>query len=122
MKNTKLLLVAALAGATSLAAFANDNEGTPVPTPFASTVSAAQVRAELDAYKANGVNTYAMRYNPVAGFASQRTRADVRAEYLASRDQVAAVTGEDSGSSWLARRAVRQAPTRLAGEPANAAR
>ena len=40
-------------------------------------------------------------YNPVA--ASSKTRAQVVGEYLASRDRVAAFTGEDSGSAYLAR-------------------
>lgn len=122
MKTTKLLLVAALAGATSVAALAQAQEGSPLPTPFASSVSAAQVRAELDAYRTKGVNTYSMRYNPVAAYRSQFTRAEVRAEYLASRDQVAALTGEDSGSAYLARAAGRPVPRRLAGQPANAAK
>lgn len=40
---------------------------------------------------------------------SLRTRAHVRAEYLRSRDVVAALTGEDSGSAYLMRAAARRA-------------
>lgn len=36
------------------------------------------------------------------------TRAQIVREYLASREQVAALTGEDSGSAWLTRAAARQ--------------
>lgn len=46
-----------------------------------------------------------------------RTRAEVRQEYIAAREQVAALTGEDSGSAFLARLAARRVavPTRHAG-------
>ena len=42
-----------------------------------------------------------------------RQRSDVRNEYIAQREQVAALTGEDSGSVYLTRQAARQgaAPT-----------
>lgn len=46
---------------------------------------------------------------------SVRTRAQVRAEYLRSRDVVAALTGEDSGSAYLARVAARQRAARTQG-------
>lgn len=36
-------------------------------------------------------------------FVSSRSAAEVAGEYLASRDQVAALTAEDSGSAYLAR-------------------
>lgn len=44
-----------------------------------------------------------------------RTRAQVRAEYLRHREVVAALTGEDSGSAYLARVAARQRAARLEG-------
>lgn len=44
-----------------------------------------------------------------------RTRAEVRAEYLRHREVVAALTGEDSGSAYLARVAARQRAARLEG-------
>lgn len=46
---------------------------------------------------------------------SARTRAQVRREYLRSRDVVAALTGEDSGSAYLTRLAARQRASRLDG-------
>lgn len=47
------------------------------------------------------------------------TRAQVRREYLRSRDVVAALTGEDSGSAYLTQLAARQraAPPKGAGHP-----
>lgn len=44
-----------------------------------------------------------------------RTRDQVRREYLRSREVVAAFTGEDSGSAYLAQAAARQRAARLAG-------
>lgn len=44
-----------------------------------------------------------------------RTRAQVRAEYLRHREVVAALTGEDSGSAYLARLAARQRAARFEG-------
>jgi hypothetical protein len=54
----------------------------------------------------------------VARARSARSRAEVRNEYIAAREQVAALTGEDSGSDYLARMAARQQPARtvLAGQ------
>lgn len=46
---------------------------------------------------------------------SGRTRAQVRAEYLRSREAVAALTGEDSGSAYLMRVAARERAARPAG-------
>lgn len=46
---------------------------------------------------------------------SVRTRAQVQREYPRSRDGVAALTGEDSGSAYLARLAARQRAASLEG-------
>ena len=46
---------------------------------------------------------------------SVRTRAQVRGEYLRSREVVAALTGEDSGSAYLTRAAARQRAARFEG-------
>ena len=42
------------------------------------------------------------------------------AEYIQSREAVAATTGEDSGAAWLAQRAPAAAAPVLAGHPVNA--
>jgi len=81
-------------------AFADDI--TIETTPFVSTATRAQVQQELAQFKASGVNPWSQSYNQLAGFQSSRSRADVTAEYVRSRDAVAAITGEDSGSAFLA--------------------
>ena len=90
------------------------------PTPFASAKSRAEVQAELQQFRSAGVNPWAQDYNPLQSFASGKSRAEVTAEYLASRNEVAALTGEDSGASWLAARAPATVAPVLAGHPVNA--
>lgn len=63
--------------------------------------------ASLSAMKARA-NPWSMDYDPIAHTQLTRKRSEVRNEYLASREQVAAFTGEDSGSAYLARQATRQ--------------
>lgn len=122
MKATKLLLAAAVAAA-SLGALANEQEGSSRAEPFQSSVTSAQVRADLAAYRQARVNPWSTSYNQLAQFNSARSRAEVRAEYMAARDQVAALTGEDSGSAYLTRTAARglDTGTNLAGQARNTA-
>lgn len=56
-----------------------------------------------------GAGPGAIDYDPIARTQLRRKRSDVRNEYLASREEVAAFSGEDSGSAYLARQAARQA-------------
>jgi hypothetical protein len=86
---------------------------------FVSTRSRADVQAELVAYKQAGVNPWSIQYNPLRQFKSTATRAEVTAAYIAARDEVAALHGEDSGSSYLAQGPRTPASTTLAGQPAN---
>jgi peptidase E len=107
--------LALAAAATMSAAYADDP--TIDPHTFVSTRSMADVQQELRQYKASGVNPWATSYNQLTGFHSVRTRADVTAEYLAARDEVSALGGEDSGSAYLmahARHSV--APTNFAAQ------
>ena len=108
----------AIAAASVNVAFADDI--TMEPHPFASSLTRDAVQAELQQYKAARVNPWSTSYNPIARFHSTRTRAEVTADYLRSRDEVAALNGEDSGASWLAAQAHRASPPVLvgAGEPA----
>ncbi len=87
-------------------------------TPFVSTRTQAEVQAELAQYKQAGVNPWSISYNPLKYFRSTKTRAQVEQEYLASRDEVRALTAEDSGSSYLAQHRVRDAGSQFAGQPA----
>lgn len=114
-RNTVIALVLAAAAGTS---FADDI--TVETTPFTSTATRAEVQAELKGFKQSGVNPWSNRYNPLAQFSGQRTRAEVTAEYINARDQVAAFNGEDSGSAYLAARDDDAAvSTSVAGEPRN---
>jgi hypothetical protein len=92
-------------------------------TPFMSVKTRADVQADLAVYKAAGVNPWSTQYNPLKSFRSTASREQVVADYVADRDQVAATTGEDSGSAYLAQvRPARGTPSTLAGTPANTAR
>ena len=87
---------------------------------FTSTKSRAEVQAELAKPHGPGGSPWSMRYDPLAGFKSKLTRAQVQAEYIASREEVAALNGEDSGSAYLARGVTSEVDrTRLAGQPLN---
>jgi hypothetical protein len=91
--------------AISAAAFAGSalaDDITVDTTPFSATKSRVEVQAELAQYKSAGVNPWSTQYNPLKQFKSGATREQVIAEYIASRSEVAALNGEDSGSSYLA--------------------
>ncbi|CAA9384202.1 MAG: hypothetical protein AVDCRST_MAG51-37 [uncultured Ramlibacter sp.] len=84
---------------------------------FVSAKSRADVQGELAQYKAAGVNPWSMQYNPLRTFQSTASRADVTAAYIASRDEVKAFNGEDSGAVYLAQGVNRSVPaTTLAGQ------
>jgi hypothetical protein len=98
-RNFALSLAIALAAAGN--AFADDI--TIDPHPFVSTASRAQVQDELRQFRQAGANPWADDYNPLAEFHGSMTRAEVTAGFLASRNEVAAMGAEDSGSSYIAR-------------------
>jgi hypothetical protein len=106
------------------AAFAGNalaDDPTVVNDTFQSTKTRAEVAADLSAYKLAGVNPWSTSYQPLKAFHSATTRAAVTGEYLASRNEVRALTGEDSGSAFLAQARVPALPvTTLAGTPAAA--
>lgn len=113
-------LIAAVVAFAATSAFAASGEISEAPA-FTSSLSRAQVQAELRQSQQAGVNPWAQDYDALAGFRSTNSRADVTAEFLRSRNETAAFTGEDSGSAWLAARG-QQAPSApvLAGQPVNA--
>jgi hypothetical protein len=71
------------------------------------------VQSQYQAYRQTGVNPWSTSYNPLATFQSTKTREQVRNEFLASRNQVQALTSEDSGSAYLAAHKPAAAPTAL---------
>ncbi len=94
---------------------------TVVKDDFVSTQSRAEVQADLAAFKQSGVNPWSISYNQLKGFTSQVSREEVTAAYIAARDEVAAVNGEDSGSAHFAKAGQRGVnSTTLAGTPVNA--
>jgi hypothetical protein len=121
MSKKSLIVLAAMA-ALSGAAFADDADPSgQFALQLQNSVSRAEVRADLDAALAKGQVHAGI---PPAGswvqpaVHSTKTRAEVTAEYLASRDEVAAMTGEDSGSMLLAKSGNAQGDREyLAGTP-----
>jgi hypothetical protein len=97
-RNIALALALGFAAAGAIA-----DDITVDPNPFVSTATRAQVRQELRDFRNTGVNPWADGYNPVTQFRSSLTRAEVRDDFLASRNTVAAFSAEDSGSIYLAR-------------------
>ncbi|HVX91005.1 MAG TPA: hypothetical protein VHC20_05275 [Candidatus Paceibacterota bacterium] len=96
---TTIAIAASLAAATQ-AARADDI--TVDTTPFVSTKSRSEVQAELRQFQAADVNVWSTSYTPLKTFHSEKTRAEVRAEFLENRNEAAAFNGEDSGSRHLA--------------------
>lgn len=88
------------------------------PIAFHGSRTRAEVAAELVQYRASHVNPWSISYNQIAALHGTRTRGDVQREYLASRNAVAALTGEDSGAFYLARQVAESEPlrTNLASE------
>jgi hypothetical protein len=114
----------ALATVLSLAGFAVQAETPDLSGQFAqgtpTTTTRAQVQADLNQSRQAGVSPWSISYNPLNGFRSERSRAEVQAEFIASRNAVAAMTSEDSGSAFLAARQPSTAAAQFAGQPVNA--
>lgn len=89
---------------------------------FVPSKTRAQVQAELLSYKQAGVNPWSISFDQLKGLRSTASRQDVTAAYVASRDEVAAITGEDSGSAYFAQAGSQSGlrSTTLAGQPARA--
>ena len=123
MKTTATALAIAALSFAALSAHADDADPAGQFAASAGTRAAqrAEVQAQYHQYRQQGVNPGATSDNPLRSFQGQRTRAEVQAEYLNNRNAVAALTSEDSGSSYLAARKVPvEAGRQLAGTPVNA--
>lgn len=108
--NRPTALVALALAALSGAASANTGylgDITIETRPFVSSRTRAEVQAELLAFKKAGTkaNPWYRHYNQLDFFMSVTTPEQVRADYIANRAEVAALTGEDSGSMYLAEQA-----------------
>lgn len=112
--------------ALMIAAFAVGNAFAETPLAggqdnFVPSKTRAQVQAELFAYKQAGVNPWSIQFDQLKSFRSTASRQEVTAAYVADRDAVAALTGEDSGSAYFAQGGTqRTGSTTLAGQPARA--
>jgi hypothetical protein len=74
-------------------------------TPFVSSKTRAEVRAEVmdqSGHLSNASSEWAMQLNEPAKPNSAYTSKAAQAEYIASRDEVNARNAEDSGSSYIA--------------------
>lgn len=116
--NRKTLTAALILVAAAGSAFADDI--TVETTPFTSSRTRAEVRAELQQYQQQGVNPWARNYNPLQSFHSGTSRAEVTAQFLEARDEVAALNSEDGGAAWNAARAPRAVRPVLADAAVNA--
>jgi Domain of unknown function (DUF4148) len=65
-------------------------------------MSRAEVQADLVAFQRSGANPWADSYDQLRDFQGTATRGQVTAEFIASRTEVAALNGEDSGSMYIA--------------------
>ncbi len=121
MKTTTTAIAIA---ALSFAALSAHADGADPAGQFATSVGnqaeRSAVQAQYQQYRKEGVNPWSASYSPLKSFRGERTRTEVQAEYLASRNAVAAFTGEDSGSAYLAARKLPvDASRQLAGTPVN---
>lgn len=103
-----LLAVAAIA---STPAYADDI--TVDPQPFTSTRTRAEVSAELKTPHPGG-NPWSGQYNMFQA-RSAATTAQVQGEYVANRDTVWALCGEDSGSAHMMAQGPATSPARAMG-------
>ena len=114
------IVVAALSF-SALTAFADDADPSgQFANSVRPTATRAQVQQQFQEHRAAGANPWSTSFNPLKAFKSERSRADVTADYLASRNAVAAFTGEDSGSAYLAAHRNVDATRQLAGQPTRA--
>jgi hypothetical protein len=110
--NRKSLIVALSLAAAATAASAESY--TEYNTPFVSNAQRVAVQAQAVPATSSVTNPSSISYNPLTQFRSDRTRAQVSAEYVAAREVVNAFTGEDSGSGYLAGRPQAAGETRMA--------
>jgi hypothetical protein len=115
--NSRNIATALVVATAAFAGTAFADDITVDNTPFVSSKSRAEVQADLLQFRNAGTSPWSTQYNPLRTFKSDTTRAQVTAQYVGSRDQVAALNSEDSGSAYLAHYRVRNTGTTLAGQP-----
>ena len=89
-----------------------------VQTPFAGSLSRAEVHAQViqnRGHVTSYANEWTLQQTSSLSSMSGYTRAQARADFIAARDQVHAMTAEDSGSSYVAQGPVHMPATTVAG-------
>lgn len=87
-------------------------------TVFVSSRTRAEVRAEVLQHPelvTAAANEWVMQHNQASTLASGYTREQARLDYQMAREEVMAITSEDSGSAYFARRRMGKDQTLLAG-------
>ena len=117
-----LAITSTAAAALAFAAMASGNayadDITVDNTPFISTKTRAEVRAEVMGQSEQlrmASSELSMQQGALP--TSEYTRAQAKADFITSRNEVSALNSEDSGSSYLARLPRRNASIILAGSP-----
>ena len=120
-----ITLAATTAAAALLAAIGANSAYAETPTidttPFVSTRSRADVQAELMGNRqmlSAAASEWTMQHNQVPQLNSGYTTQQAKAQYKAARDEVSAMTSEDSGSSYFTRHAVRASGHTIVAGPA----
>lgn len=111
---TAIAAIAAAAAIASGNAFADDI--TVETTPFVSTATRAEVQGAI--YKSRDLarhSEWTLQHNQAPQVKSSYTPAQARAEYVAERDRVRALTAEDSGSNYQVFGNFRGSPTNVMG-------
>ena len=81
MKTRFVLAASLLAASVTAPAWADDR--TPDPAPTSSTLTRAEVQADLAAFKKAGVDPWSSKYNPLRHADSTKSRAEVQADLAA---------------------------------------
>ena len=111
-------VAAALLAAALMSGHALAEGPIEVSPPFTGSLSRAQVQAQVlqdRGQLTSFASEWTLQREPSRPLASGITRAQATAGYIAARDEVHAMTAEDSGSSAIGGRAARPPATIVAG-------
>ena len=92
--NLKSTFAIALLIGTAAAGNAFADDMTIDNSPFTSTSSRAQVQAELAEFQRSDSDPWSLEFDPRAGFSSHTARAQVVAEFIAARNEIAAFNSQ----------------------------
>jgi hypothetical protein len=110
-------VIAATLAAAAMTGTAHAEGPILVEPPFVGTLSRDEVRADVLRGAATAherASEWAMQSNAPMAVAGGQSRAQVRSDYIAARDEVSARTSEDSGSFAIGRGTQRMPSTQVA--------